>query len=190
MTDHVEVDNKKRISDVVDAVCSQVYSGTLSVNNELINKENITTVPIKKARKTIIDRLIHGEDCTDYYTGTSAESTIYRALFVGTGIISKEYQNNAETVMNVFNSFIESACDNKQPLSKLLEQLSEAPIGMRKGIIPIYLAYALSLRKEDIVIYFDTKEMDLNSDIVLNMCESSDDYYIFISMEDMKKNNI
>lgn len=131
--------------------------------------------------------MIHGEDCTDYYTGTSAESTIYRALFVGTGIISKEYQNNAETVMNVFNSFIESACDNKQPLSKLLEQLSEAPIGMRKGIIPIYLAYALSLRKEDIVIYFDTKEMDLNSDIVLNMCESSDDYYIFISMEDMKK---
>lgn len=187
LTDHVEVDNKKRISDVVDAVCSQVYSGTLSVNNELINKENITTVPIKKARKTIIDRLIHGEDCTDYYTGTSAESTIYRALFVGTGIISKEYQNNAETVMNVFNSFIESACDNKQPLSKLLEQLSEAPIGMRKGIIPIYLAYALSLRKEDIVIYFDTKEMDLNSDIVLNMCESPDDYYIFISMEDMKK---
>ena len=58
---------------------------------------------------------------------------------------------------------------------------------MRKGIIPIYLAYALSLRKEDIVIYFDTKEMDLNSDIVLNMCESPDDYYIFISMEDMKK---
>ena len=54
LTDHVEVDNKKRISDVVDAVCSQVYSGTLSVNNELINKENITTVPIKKLEKQLL----------------------------------------------------------------------------------------------------------------------------------------
>lgn len=176
-----------RISDVVDEVCYQVYPGTLSVNNEMINKENITTSPIKKARKTIIDRLIYGEDCSDYYFGTSAEATIFRALFVGTGIISKEYEKNAEDVMEVFVSFIDSACDEKQPLSNLIEELVKEPIGMRRGIIPIYLAYALSLRKEDIVIYFDTKEMELNSDIVLNMCDSPNDYYIFISMEDVKK---
>lgn len=177
----------KRISDIVDEVCYQVYPGALSVNNEMINKENITTSPIKKARKTIIDRLIYGEDCTDYYSGTSAEATIFRALFVGTGIITKKYEKNAEEVMEVFNTFIDSACDVKQPLSTLLNELVNEPIGMRRGIIPIYLAYALSLRKEDIVIYFDTKEIELNSDIIMNMCDSPDDYYIFISMEDMKK---
>lgn len=177
----------KRISDIVDEVCYQVYPGALSVNNEMINKENITTSPIKKARKTIIERLIYSEDCTDYYSGTSAEATIFRALFVGTGIITKKYEKNAEEVMEVFNTFIDSACDVKQPLSTLLNELVNEPIGMRRGIIPIYLAYALSLRKEDIVIYFDTKEIELNSDIIINMCDSPDDYYIFISMEDMKK---
>lgn len=171
-------------------VCYQVYPKTLSVNNEMINKENIITSPIKKARKTIIDRLIYGEDCSDYYSGTSAEATIFRALFVGTGIISKEYERNAEEVMGIFNTYIDSACDVKQPLSKLVDSLVKAPIGMRRGIIPIYLAYALSLRKEDIVIYFDTKEMELSADIVLNMCESPSDYYIFIAMEDMKKSSI
>ena len=183
----VEKVNNKRISDVVDDVCYRVYPCTLSVNNEMINKEVISTSPIKKARKIIIDRLIYGEDCSDYYSGTSAEASIYRALFVGTGIVSKEYERNAENVIGVFNSFIDSACDKNQPLSKLVEDLVKEPIGMRRGIIPIYLAYALSLRKEDIVIYFDTKEMELNSDIVLNMCDNPDDYYIFISMEDMKK---
>ena len=89
--------------------------------------------------------------------------------------------------MGIFNTYIDSACDVKQPLSKLVDSLVKAPIGMRRGIIPIYLAYALSLRKEDIVIYFDTKEMELSADIVLNMCESPSDYYIFIAMEDMKK---
>lgn len=177
----------RRISDVVDEVCYQVYPDSLSVNNEMINKENITTSPIKKARKTIIDRLIYGEDCKDYYSGTSAEATIFRALFVGTGIITKEYARNAKEVIGVFNSFIDSACDVKQPLSILVDELVNEPIGMRRGIIPIYLAYALGLRKEDIVIYFDKKEMELNADIILNMCNSPDDYYIFISMEDMKK---
>ena len=181
-----QISNTK-ISDVVDTVCYQIYPKTLSVNNEMINKENIITSPIKKARKTIIDRLIYGEDCSDYYSGTSAEATIFRALFVGTGIISKEYERNAEEVMGIFNTYIDSACDVKQPLSKLVDNLVKAPIGMRRGIIPIYLAYALSLRKEDIVIYFDTKEMELSADIVLNMCESPSDYYIFIAMEDMKK---
>lgn len=177
----------RRISDVVDEVCYQVYPDALLVNNEMINKENITTSPIKKARKTIIDRLIYGEDCTDYYSGTSAEATIFRALFVGTGIITEDYARNAKEVIGVFNSFIDSACDVKQPLSILVDKLVNEPIGMRRGIIPAYLAYALSLRKEDIVIYFDTKEMELNADIILNMCDSPDDYYIFISMEDMKK---
>lgn len=185
--DDVKQISNSKISDVVDTVCYQVYPGTLSVNNEMINKDNITTSPIKKARKTIIERLIYGEDCSDYYSGTSAEATIFRALFVGTGIISREYERNAEEVMAVFNTYIDSACDVKQPLSNLVDNLVKEPIGMRRGIIPIYLAYALSLRKEDIVIYFDTKEMELSADIVLNMCESPSDYYIFISMEDMKK---
>lgn len=46
---------------------------TVSVNNELINKQNISTAPIKKARKTIIETLINGADTEIYMSGTSAE---------------------------------------------------------------------------------------------------------------------
>lgn len=179
--------NKKRISDVVDLVCGEVYHATISVNNELINKQNISTAPIKKARKTIIETLINGADTEVYMSGTSAESTIYRALFVGTGIRNNKYAQNVEKVVNIFNEFISSACDCKKCMSDLLNVLTTEPIGMRKGVIPIYLAYALSVRNEDVVIYFGKKEQQLSSDILLNMCENPEDYYIFVSSEDVRK---
>ncbi|MDE7308446.1 MAG: hypothetical protein K2N61_07255 [Lachnospiraceae bacterium] len=179
--------NKKRVNDVVDLVCGGVYHATVSVNNELINKQNISTSPIKKARKTIMETLINGEDTEVYMSGTSAESTIYRALFVGTGIRNNHYAQNVENVINIFNDFIASACDCKKCMSDLLSVLTMEPIGMRKGVIPIYLAYALSERNEDVVIYFGKKEQQLNSDILLNMCENPEDYYIFVSSDDVQK---
>lgn len=45
----------------------------------------------------------------------------------------------------------------------------------------------LSVRNEDVVIYFGKKEQQLNSDILLNMCENPEDYYIFVSSEDVRK---
>ncbi len=185
--DKLHSTNKKRVTDIVDLVCEEVYYATISVNNELINKQNISTAPIKKARKTIMETLINGEDTEVYMSGTSAESTIYRALFVGTGIRNGQYAYNVESVIGIFNDFIASACDCKKCMSNLLNVLTKEPIGMRKGVIPIYLAYVLSERNEDVVIYFGKKEQQLTSDILLNMCENPDDYYIFVSSEDVRK---
>ena len=185
--DKLRSTNKKRVTDIVDLVCEEVYYATVSVNNELINKQNISTAPIKKARKTIMETLINGEDTEVYMSGTSAESTIYRALFVGTGIRNGQYAHNVERVIDIFNDFIASACDCKKCMSNLLDVLTKEPIGMRKGIIPIYLAYVLSERNEDVVIYFGKKEQQLTSDILLNMCEYPEDYYIFVSSDDVRK---
>lgn len=185
--DKLRSTNKKRINDVVDMVCEEVYHAAISINNELINKQNISTAPIKKARKTIMETLINGADTEVYMSGTSAESTIYRALFVGTGIRNNQYAQNVEKVVNIFNDFISSASDCKKCMRDLLSMLTMEPIGMRKGVIPIYLAYALSIRNEDVVIYFGKKEQQLSSDILLNMCESPEDYYIFVSSEDVRK---
>lgn len=179
--------NKRKLSDITDLVCAKVYDASISINNELINKENLTTAPIKKARKTIIETLLNGGDTDIYMTGTSAESTIYRALFVGTGIRNKHYSKNVENIINIFNDFIVQACDCKKCVNDLISILIKEPIGMRKSVIPIYLAYTLSLRNEDVVIYFGKKEQQISSDIILNMCENPEDYYVFVSSEDVRK---
>lgn len=180
-------DTGKNLSSIVDEVSESVYSKSIRINHELINRETLTSAQIKKARKTIIDTLLNGEDTSVYMAGTSAEATIYRAVFVGTGIKDGRYSNNVELVVDIFRNFISSAGDTKMCVAELVNSLVVAPIAMRRAVIPLYLAYFLSERNEDIIIYFCEKEMPLNEDIILNMCEEPDDYSIFISIEDIKK---
>lgn len=176
-----------RLSEIADSICNDIYSASIVVNNELINKEFVTTSPIKKARKTIIEKLLQNESTDVFMTGTSAEATIYRALFVGTGIRDNTQNQKTQAILDYFNTFITEAGDQKKCLDQLIQNLTQPPIGMRRGVIPLYLANALSLRKEDLVIYFDAKEEPIDADIILNMCESPEDYYLFVSLEDVKK---
>lgn len=175
------------LSDVADKICFSLFNETVRVNNELINKEVISTAPIRKARKTLIDQMIRKQDMSVYLNGTSAEATIYRALFVGTGIVKGDIEQNALSALNIISNFIDSTANGKKKLSSLINKLVEAPIGMRKGIIPLFLAYVLSSRTEDIVVYFNDKEIQIDSEIILNMCEAPNDYYIFISADDVDK---
>lgn len=183
----LHVESEKSLPSVADAVAFSVYPDSIRINNELINREALSTPQIKKARKTIIEDLINGEDTDKYMTGTSAEATIYRAVFAGTGIRDGKYADKVEPVVYIFRNFISEAGDNKKSVSELIKRLTTAPIAMRGAVIPLYLAYFLAERNEDIVIYFGDKEVPLNSDIILNMCETPDDYSIFISLEDIKK---
>lgn len=172
---------------VVDKLAFSAFPAAIRVNNELINKRSVSTAPIKKARKEIIDRLLLKEDTSMYLSGTSSESTIYRALFVGTKIVDGKPDQNEKGVLDCFSRFLEGAINKRQSMSVLMDELTAPPIGMREGIIPIFLSYAISQRSEDIVVYFGKREVELNGDIVLNMCESPSDYEIFISSDDAEK---
>lgn len=178
---------EKSISAIVDAVAQSVYPDSIRINHELINRESLSTPQIKKARKTIIEDLLNGEDTSKYMNGTSAEATIYRAVFSGTGIRDGKYAENVGAVVDIFRDFISGAGDNKRCVADLVAQLVVPPIAMRRAVIPLYLAYFLSERNEDIVIYFGDKEVTLNAEIILNMCDEPKDYSIFISLEDIKK---
>ena len=58
---------------------------------------------------------------------------------------------------------------------------------MRLGVIPFYLAYVLANRREDVIVYFSNKEIQLTADMVVNMCEKPEDYAIYVSREDLEK---
>ncbi len=177
----------KRLSNIVDDICYEKFSEAIIVNNEMINKEYITTAQTKKSRKSIIEGLLTHTISEKTISGTSQEATIYRALFVGTGIVTKDYNKNVKNILQIVDNFIVSAAIEKKSLKELVDQLVSTPIGMRRGIVPFYLAYAISQRNEDIVVYFNKKEIAITADIILNICESPADYYIYVSLEDIRK---
>lgn len=185
----VVCEEKDRINDIVDYLCSVIYDQAVPINSELINKEEIKTGSIKKVRKNLINVWLNNEKTEDFLNGTSADSSIFRALFVGTGIYDGYSCVNVDNMLDIFNDFIVGASDNKRSMVELINKLTAAPIGMRRGPIPVYLAYVFSKRNEDIVVYFGNKEVTITADIILNMCEHPEDYYVYISSENAIKEN-
>lgn len=182
----VNIDNIV-IGKVVDDMCQKFYNKTMVINNELINKEFLTSPPIKKARKTIIECILKSKSNEEYLTGTSAEATIYRAILINTGILSNKYEDNVAEVLQIFKQYLEDCIENKIKLSELLNKVSKAPFGMRKGVFPVILAYVICLRHEDIVVYFNKREVPLTADTILNMCDNPQEYALFISKDNAEK---
>lgn len=177
----------KDINKLVSRICINYYSQTPIINNELINKQNIKTSPIKKARKQIIEYILSKSDDKTFYLGTAPESTIYRAVFVKTNIIEGVPEEKMQNVLREFSRYIENCNERISAVSEIMDTLTSAPYGMRKGVLPLYFAYILSLKSNDLVIYFGNKEVQLTADIVLNMCENPDNYFVFISKESIEK---
>lgn len=171
----------------VNECCENVFTKTLEVNNEMVNRSVISTAQTRKARINIIHALLSHEDTKEFYGGSSQEATVYRSLFCVTNIVNNSPTENVKDMLQEINSFVDSCSDTKVLMTKLIVKLTSAPYGMRLGLIPFYLAYVLSNRSEDIIVYFSNKEIQLSADIIVNMCEQPEDYAVYVSKEDIQK---
>ncbi|MBP1925267.1 hypothetical protein J2Z76_001124 [Sedimentibacter acidaminivorans] len=175
------------LNKLIDYVCFSYYRKTPVINNEQINRQFIKTAPIRRARKNIIEYILNGNDDKSFYEKTNPEATIYRSLFKNTGILNGKLSDNMREFLSNINASISLCIEKKISLSSIINNVVNAPFGIRGGVLSIYLAYILRNRTEDIIIYFDTKEVQLTSDIILNMCENPSDYFLFMSAQSAKK---
>ena len=175
------------VEKAVDSSCFDIYKKTLRINNELINKQTISTAPIKKARRLIIERVLKKNVDDDFVNGTGPESTIYRAVLINTGIAQADNKKDVKQFLDIFTRFIDSCVDKRVSMQKLTEKYYLPPYGMRAGVLPIVLAYVLSYRNGDIVVYHGENEIDIDPDVVLDMCDNPAEYELFISEEDLSK---
>ena len=180
-----------KLVDIVDDVTEAVYNKTFIINNELINKRLISTAPIKRARLNIVTALLKKDMAVldSYSQGTSAESTIYRALFVNNGILSDDTVENVKekAFLKEITDFIDSCANKRTCLDELINVLQMEPYGIRNGVIAPYLAYCISKREEDVVVYFSDKEVPMTPENIINMTENPTDFSLYISLEDAAK---
>lgn len=172
---------------VVNDCCLRIYTATPIVNNELVNRSVIGTAQTKRARINIIQAILTHEDTCEYYEGSNQEATIYRSLFDVTGITNGKPREDIQLILDEINDYINSCNDRKLSLAELIFKLTRPPYGMRKAVIPFYLAYVLANRREDIIVYFLSKEVQLTPEAVVNMVEKPGEYAIYVSKEDIQK---
>lgn len=179
--------NSTQLEAVVNSCCKAIYNRTPLINNEIINRHNISTSQTRKARINIIQAILEHEDHEQFYEGTNQEATIYRSLFCRTGIKEDVPSDAINEVLGIMKEFLESCSETKRSLKSMIEVLVSEPYGMRRGVLPIYLAYLLAQRNEDIVVYFSDMEVQITAEIIVNMCDMPEDYALFVSRVDLQK---
>ncbi|GIM28836.1 hypothetical protein CPJCM30710_15020 [Clostridium polyendosporum] len=175
-------DLNKQISDI----CVKHFYKTPKINNEMINKNNITTV-IAKARQKVVEYIInsYNDKSVESLGGRGPEATIYRVTIANfrLGDTTVSSDSDLNNVLQIIREFIVSCEEKKKSFGELYDILLGEDIGMRKGVIPIYLSYVLREFKEELILSFGSrgnKEVDFTYDTLNNINEKPREYYIKI----------
>ena len=179
--------NPKSIDEAVNLSCEFLYQKTPEINNEMINRHKINTAQTKKARSKIIEAVLCHKDTEDFYSGTNQEATVYRSLFINTGLKNHKESENFKELMDIIEDFIDESSGRRTKFTELVRLLTSPPYGMRLGVISLLFSWVLSHKKEDVVMYFNDKEVQVNADIIVNAIDNPEDYELFVSKEDAEK---
>lgn len=172
----------------VNISCEKLFVESPCINNEIINRNDIVSGQTKKARVNIIDALLSHTDTIDFYSGTNQEATVYRSLFIRTGLKDSDtVDKKLANIVSKVNLFIDGCSDKKTSLEALINELTHAPYGMRKGVLPLYLAFVFSQRNEDLILYSDGVEVQLDANALISICENANEYALFVSKKDVQK---
>lgn len=171
----------KGLNRTVSDICESTYYLTPKINNESINRHNISS-QISKARNIILDDMLHTRLMNRYEKGTSAESTIYRAVMLHT-TGDKALSN----VRNEIVEFIHESKGKKVCFSRLINKLTKAPIGIRKGVLPIYITEQLMKLEDMPVIYNGRTEVSIDVQQLVNVVNSPNEYSLYVEIETGQK---
>lgn len=173
----VSLFKEQNINSIASAICFEYYKKAPIVNNELINKQ-IVTSQYQKARNEIINRLLRNDYYFDDLSSTGAEMTVFNSFFTD-GKLSKESEEIVKIIKTSFyNKNKEKICFNN-----IVKTLKNKPYGIKQGILPIYFALALANMSENKVLYFDNVEIEINAVNIDKVCLFPNKYYLLVENE-------
>ena len=161
---------KKNLSSILSSICENVYSKTPIINNELINKDDLSA-PIKKAREIVIESILNN-NLDLIKSKTSAEATIYKA------IADKADVPSIKNIINIIKDFIQSTDNSKKSFNDLYRKICCKPYAMRYGTIPVLISLAIKDYSDNIILYYMNREIELTASNLVKINDNPDNYYI------------
>ena len=159
--------SKHKLYEWLTQICYSIYKKTPSFNNELINKQFIST-PISTARKYLIRALLENEHLENLNFDKDRfppQKAIYISLLKKTGIhkknknlgyyeLSKPLQDsNLYELWGQSEKFLQSSLSNKRNLIEFYELLQRTPYKLKKGFIDFWIPIFLIAKKEDFALF-------------------------------------
>ena len=179
---------KSGLTEAMSRICDTVYSLTPVINNEAVNKNEITNVA-KNSRNRIVSALLRSElEPNLGFSGSGQEVSIMRSTLLRTGIwtddggipqINIHPQDPAmRNLLETIESFILEARSGLVSFGTLYERIVSPKyhIGLRYGVIPIYLAAVIHNYRHQIVIHDRYGPVQMNADVLLLINSEPDNY--------------
>ena len=162
----VSVASSRQFQNLLSEVCDRIYPQGLKLDNELINRRELTSQGAK-ARRELIEVMIERGDRPHLgLEGYGPEVAMYNSVLGATGIHREEDgfvgfysplpKSGVDSAWNAVETFCTESKDEQRSLQLLYEQLAEPPFGIKHGVIPVLLAAVLLNRVDDIGIYKDS----------------------------------
>lgn len=176
----LSIKRKAELTELMSAICDQVFSCTPVINNEAINKNEITTTA-NNSRNKIVTALLRNELETNLgFTGSGQEVSIMRSTLVRTGIWqdndglpqlnlkTKKVAHISDVLDTIVDFIFETRRDGALSFEELYRRLMapECHIGLRKGLIPIFLAAVMHEYKREVIVSDQYGQVQLTADVL------------------------
>lgn len=163
----------------LSVICDRVYPKTPIINNEMMNKNHLTA-QIYKARAKVIDLILAQPNEIALPEGYGPEVSLMRSAIMVKQLDQKSFSDdqNLNEVLHIISEYITQSEDRPTTFEEVYARLTSSPYGMKKGVIPIYIAYVLRTMQDSVVLSYRDKEIPINGDM-LSQIESAPGDYTF-----------
>lgn len=183
---------KAHLSNLLSKICEGIFYKTPIINNETINKNLLSKQTISSRDKIIGKLLENSLEENLGLKGTGQDVSITRGLLLNNGILTKNLYNqlniNLEIedkklrdVLKIINNFISKENPTEWKSFKELYDrltLSENNIGLKRGVIPIYLALIIHKYKKYLIIKSEVGEEKIDVELLNQINETPENYSV------------
>lgn len=184
----IAISRKAALTELMSTICDDIYSRTPVINNEAMNRNEITTTA-SNSRNKIVAALLRNElEPNLGLTGSGQAVSIMRSTLIRTGIweenggypklnLRPTNVEHMDEMLAVIEDFI---VETRQNGAMLFEELyrrltsAEYHIGLRKGLIPIYLAAVMHEYKREVIISDQFGQVMLSAETLLQINSKPD----------------
>lgn len=181
-----------QVAQLASDVMFDAYPDTLLVNNELINKNTISS-SITSAKKNAIRAIINGESARNYF-GLPHLSPDYIAvrsvLSKNEFVISEECPTfnvlpSGEAPQNKLKAYFEEmmarAKEGTVEFGEIYTTLKQPPFGLRDGYLSLIFACVLSPYKKSLIISSHGTEQEISAELIDELVKRSEDFNFTIA---------
>lgn len=155
---------------MLSKIMDTIYFKSIIFNNELVNKKNITT-QYQKSINNAIDWMLNGSGKWNY-SETSPETTVLNSV-----VLKIDEQKNAREFVDQIKDLIIHSETSHTGISQIMEINEDGHYGIRRGILPILIGKAISELSDNVILYLQKNEIDLNAENIVKAVNSPAKYY-------------